>query len=106
MLRAVLLTMMLVLAGVPTYGADKFQGYRIGGGNSKLDLLGGALQFGIPIPVAIDTEELVVDLPFRVRPVGVSGRVEHLSFSQLAVNGIPFSVDPYSELSTFPTMMS
>jgi hypothetical protein len=61
-----------------------------------------AVRFGTPRPVAISWTELVVDVPVRVHPVGVSGRVESVTFTNLRLNGIPFEVDPYTASFDLP----
>jgi hypothetical protein len=96
MSRILLLTALIAALAAPAHaGGTGYGRYRIGGGDARLDALGGAVQFGLPEPVAVTREELVVDVPVRVRPVGVSGRVERVEFRDLALNGIPFEVDPY-----------
>jgi hypothetical protein len=66
------------------------------------DAVAKAVRFGTPRPVSISWTELVVDVPVRVRPVGVSGTVESISFSNLRLNGIPFEVDPYTASFDLP----
>lgn len=100
MLRFLLLALCLAVAAPPVYGGDET--YRIGAGDSRLDPLGGALQFGIPKPVSLSAEELVVEVPFRVKSVGVSGRIERIDFRDLRLNGIPFHVDPYAAAFDLP----
>lgn len=55
-----------------------------------------SIEFGQPRPVAVSWTELVVDVPVRVKPVGVGGHIERVAFEDLTLNGIPFEIDPYS----------
>src|SRR5215203_6882453 len=66
------------------------------------DAVAKAVRFGTPRPVSISWSELVVDVPVRVRPVGVSGTVESVTFTDLRLNGIPFEVDPYTARFELP----
>lgn len=61
-----------------------------------------AVEFGTPQPVAVSWTELVVDVPVRVKPVGVSGHVDRVTFSDLRLNDTPFEVDPYTASFDLP----
>lgn len=61
-----------------------------------------SVELGTPRPVSVSLSELVVDVPVRVKPVGVSGHVDHVTFSELELNGTPFEVDPYAASFDLP----
>jgi len=61
-----------------------------------------SLEFGVPQPISVSWTELVVDVPVRVKPVGVSGHVDRVAFSDLELNGTPFEVDPYTASFDLP----
>jgi hypothetical protein len=66
------------------------------------EAVSGAVRFGTPQPVSVSWTELVVDVPVEIRPVGVSGTVESVTFSELRLNGIPFEIDPYTAAFDLP----
>ena len=51
---------------------------------------------GVPQAVEVSLTELVVEIPIRVKAVGVQGHVESVTFEDLSLNGIPLDVDPYT----------
>ena len=61
-----------------------------------------AIELGVPAPVSVSWSELVVEVPVRVRPVGVSGEIERVTFSEMRLNGIPFEVEPYDASFELP----
>ena len=71
-------------------------------GKDPSEAVRGAVRFGTPRPVEVTWSELVVDVPVVVRPVGVSGTVESITFSDLRLNGIPFEIDPYTASFDLP----
>jgi hypothetical protein len=98
-----LLAALLVAALVPTaLAGEARRWYRVGDGDARLDAVAGAVELGLPEPVSVDSRELVVDVPVRIKPVGVSGRIERIEFRDLALNGVPFSVDPYDAAFDLP----
>ena len=62
----------------------------------------GAVQLGAPVAAEVSLTELVVEVPVTVKPVGIGGRVESVTFTDLALNGIPFEVDPYTASFDLP----
>lgn len=60
------------------------------------------IQFGIPIPVSVSWNELVVEVPISINPVGIGGRVKSIAFSDFRLNGIPFELDPYTASFDLP----
>ena len=61
-----------------------------------------SVEFGLPQPISVSWTELVVDVPVRVKPVGVRGHVESVTFSDLELNGIPFEIDPFTASFDLP----
>lgn len=87
---AIVLALSVALAAPPANGADAAKAVE------------KAVEFGLPQPVAVSWSEVVVDVPLRVKPVGVRGHVESITFSDLELNGIPFDVDPYTASFDLP----
>jgi hypothetical protein len=75
---------------------------RLGVGDRRVEALNGAIQVGLPHSVELSTTELVVELPVYVRPVGIDGTVDRVEFSDMALNGVPFEVEPYSASFDLP----
>lgn len=69
---------------------------RAASGADPTDAVKRAVTFGVPTAVAATWSEMTVDVPVIVRPVGIRGRIERVRFQDLAINGIPFEVDPYT----------
>jgi hypothetical protein len=61
-----------------------------------------SIELGDPQPVSVSWTELVLDVPVRVKPVGVDGEVDEVRFENLRLNGIPFEVDPYEASFKLP----
>jgi hypothetical protein len=70
--------------------------------DARSKALRGAVTLGAPRAIAVSAREIVIDVPVHVHPVGVSGRVERVEFEGMALNGIPFTVEPYSEAFDLP----
>lgn len=64
--------------------------------------VGDAVELGVPRAASISWTGIVVDVPVRVRPVGIGGRVERLRFAEMRLNGIAFEVDPYDASFELP----
>src|SRR4051812_21230661 len=61
-----------------------------------------AFELGVPAVTEVSLTELVVEVPVKVKPIGIHGRVETVTFADLALNGIPFEVDPYTTSFDLP----
>src|SRR5690242_9758832 len=61
-----------------------------------------AVEFGAPQAVSVSWTDLVVAVPVRIKPVGVSGHVEKISFDGFELNGIPFELEPYTASFDLP----
>ena len=83
---------LIALAGAP--------GARAGEDPAKA--VGKAVELGVPTAASVSWTELVVEVPVRVKPGGVGGRIEAVRFTDLAINGIPFEVDPYAASFELP----
>lgn len=55
-----------------------------------------SVELGTPSVSEVSWTEVVVSIPVRIRPVGVSGEIHGIGFSDMRINGIPFDVDPYT----------
>lgn len=71
-------------------------------GDDRSGALRGAVSFGVPRPVAVSTQEIVVEVPVRVSAVGAGATVERIEFADMALNGIPFEVEPYTSSFELP----
>jgi hypothetical protein len=60
------------------------------------------VELGTPTAATVSWRDLVVEVPVRVRPVGVAGTIHGLRFEELRLNGIPFEVDPYETSFELP----
>jgi hypothetical protein len=100
LMRTALIALVAALAAVEALAADG--PYKPGGGDARLDAAAGAIQLGIPRRVTITTTEVVVEVPLVVRPVGIGGSIERVEFVDLAINGIPFDVEPYDASFDLP----
>ena len=60
------------------------------------------IELGLPIPVSASWTELVVDIPVRIRPIGVRGRIDRFVLHDLTFNGIPFQIDPHEAAFELP----
>lgn len=89
----------LVLAAVVTLSAPA---PAVARGDLSKDLR-DIVELGMPEPASISWSEMLVEVPVRLRPVGVGGRVHRLEFHELSLNGIPFEVDPYDASFDLPS---
>lgn len=84
---SIALVMALVVAGVPARAGDE---------SETTAAVRSAVELGVPAVAGVSCTEVVVAVPIRVKPVGVSGTIEGIAFSDMALNGIPFEVEPYA----------
>jgi hypothetical protein len=91
LVRSLVLAALLAALGGPATAA-----------NDAAKAVERSVELGTPRPVSVSWTELVVDVPVRVKPVGVSGHVDSVTFSDLELNGAPFEVDPYTASFDLP----
>jgi hypothetical protein len=87
--KTAILWLLVALASAPAQAAEK-------------PALRDAIVLGVPRPASVSIRELVVEIPVTVKPVGIGGRVHHVRFSEMSLNGIPFAVDPYDASFDLP----
>ncbi len=63
---------------------------------------GDVVEFGLPRVASVSTEDVVVEVPVRLRPIGVGGTIEHVVFTDMRLNGIPFEVENYDTQFDLP----
>ena len=80
------LVVMLLMAPVVSAGESE----------STNALVRQSVVLGTPSVSEVSWTEVVVNVPVRILPVGVSGEIHGIGFSDMRINGIPFDVDPYT----------
>lgn len=84
-ITALCVLMLLVATAAPASDAE-----------STTALVRQSVELGTPSVAEVSWTEVVVNVPVRIRPVGVSGEIHGIGFSDMRINGIPFEVDPYT----------
>jgi len=63
---------------------------------SNNEMIRQSVVLGTPAVAEVSWTEVVVHVPVRIRPVGISGEIHGIGFEEMRINGIPFEVDPYT----------
>src|ERR1051325_5959169 len=55
-----------------------------------------------PTRIDVSTRDVVVEVPVTIKPVGISGTIRKITFSNMAINNIPFDVEPIESAFDLP----